>query len=528
MNLNTSLNLKMQQKLIMTPKLLQRIQILQMPIQDLATEVQRQLQENPLVEIIDMNDKPDGANYGEKPGTAIEAPVNEPSTDPVEDNLKELTKLQGGEEGREDIKNDSDGISGYEKDAETIKSDEVREIDWEQYYDDLEKTTHRDTTEYEWQEQVSFENFVSRENTLHEHLLQQLNAEVFSDRELMIGKIIIGFINSSGYLKASLEDILKHQDFEGLDVKLDELSEVLEIIQSFDPSGVGARSVRECLLLQYDAIDDSERDPLVKEIIEKHLEDVSEKHYKNIAQALDITVNDVQELVDFIVQRFDPKPGLKYASSDENFTVTPEVFIEKANGEYVVTVNDYGVPRIRLNPRYEVIMRSQKGSKEVMDFIKEKLEKARFILKSIEQRRETIKKVVECIVSHQYDFFEKGIEYFKPLILNEVATEVGLDESTISRVTSGKYAQTPRGVFELKYFFSAGLKSSTGGDDVSTKSVKEMIKNMVLAEPANKPLSDQAIVDMIGEKGIKIARRTVTKYREELKIPPSSKRKRFV
>lgn len=515
MSINTSLQLKQQQKLIMTPKLLQRIQILQMPIQELATEVQKQLQENPVVELVEAK-------------TDFTDPSEAKAADERQSEAPENNELLGsGEKAPAEQVPDSEPSAEYEKELETIdlKSGN-NEIDWEQYYDDLEKTTHREEKEFEWHEQPSFENFVSMEQTLAGHLLEQLKAAVFSERELKIGELIIGHIDGAGYLKTPLEEIVKHPDIAGDAITAAEAGDVLETIQSFDPTGVGARSVRECLLIQYQALDELEKDPMLERLLANHLEDISEKRYKNIAATLGIEIEDVQEWVDYIVSNFNPKPGLSFASGDGNFSVTPEVFIEKIDGEYVVSVNDYGIPRIKINPRYEVLMRSKTASREVMDFIKENLEKARFILKSIEQRKTTIKRVVECIVSHQFDFFEHGVSHFKPLVLNEVAMEVGLDESTVSRVTSGKYAQTPRGVFELKYFFSTGLHSSTG-EDVSTRSVKELIRNMIMAEPASKPLSDQFIVEELGKKGIQIARRTVTKYREEMKIPSSSKRKRF-
>ncbi len=500
----------------MTPKLLQRIQLLQMPIQELATEVQKQLQENPVIELLE-----------------AKSDFSEPGDGVSKDEIETKTNVEGAPESsdapplQEEAVSDNEPSQEYEKELETIDMKAGNnEIDWEQYYDDLEKTSHREEKEFEWQEQPSFENFVSQEKTLANFLTEQLQSAIFSDKELKIGEVIVGHIDNSGYLKIPLEDILKHHDLEGMEVTIDEIRDVLETIQSFEPTGVGARDARECLMLQYQALDESEKDPILGKLIDTHLEEISEKRYKNIAAALEITVEEVQKRVDYIVNNFNPKPGLKFASSDGNFTVNPEVFIEKINGEYVVSVNDYGIPRIRINPRYEVLMRSKTATKEVMDFIKENLDKARFILKSIEQRRTTIKRVVECIVRHQYDFFENGISFFKPLVLNEVAMELGLDESTISRVTSGKYTQTPRGVFELKYFFSTSLHSSSG-DDVSTKSVKETIKNMILAEPPSKPLSDQFIVDALAKSGIQIARRTVTKYREELKIPASSKRKRY-
>jgi RNA polymerase sigma-54 factor len=533
MNINNSLQLKQTQKLVMTPRLLQRIQILQMPLNELLTEVQTQILENPVIEIRD--DDPAGPDAVPTDAAAESGSEDAGGIAEASDEKYELLNpepkegdISGAEEKTKEQPLESDGVSDYEKELETVEIEsENNEIDWEQYYDDLEKTTHLEEKEFEWSEQASFEVFAFAEKTLCDHLQEQLNAAVFSDREFRIGKVIIGYIDSGGYLKASTEEIAAHADLKDENIAAGEINDLIEIIQSFDPSGVCARDAAECLLLQYQALeDDTPRPEHLEEILRNHLFDISEKKYRNVAHALSITVEQVQECVDFIIKNFNPRPGLKYASSADNSVVAPEVFIEKNGEDYVVTVNDYDIPRIRLNPRYEKILRSKNSTPEVIAFIKEKLDKARFILKSIEQRRDTIKKVVECIVRNQRDFFEHGVSHFKPLILNEVANEVGLDESTVSRVTSGKYAQTPRGVLELKFFFSAGLRTAKG-EDVSTKSVKDMIKQMVLKEPAAKPYSDQAIVNALAEKGIQIARRTVTKYREEMKISSASKRKRF-
>ncbi len=521
MNLNNSLQIKQTQKLVMTPRLLQRIQILQMPITELLNEVQTQILENPVIEI-----REDGANDDIPQSSDID--ITAETIDEKYDVHEDLKSAETRQEAEIEVAQ-TDGISEYEKELETVKlEDENNSIDWEQYFDDLEKNTHLEEKEFEWSEQASFEVFAFAEKSLRDHLLEQLKAAVFSEKEYETGRVIIGYIDSGGYLKASIEEIAAHKDLSNYNVTAEEIKDIIDIIQSFDPSGVCARDAAECLLLQYYALDPETHAPdKLEDILKSHLYEISEKKYKNIAGTLGITIEQVQECVDFIVKNFNPKPGLKYASSSDNTIVIPEVFIEKIDDKYVVKVNDYDLPRIKLNPRYEKILRSKTAQPEVLAFIKEKLDKARFILKSIEQRRDTIKKVVDCIVEHQYDFFEHGISHFKPLILNEIANEVELDESTVSRVTSGKYAQTPRGVLELKYFFSAGLRSSTG-EDVSTKSVKEMIKQMVLKEPADKPLSDQAIVEILAGKGIKIARRTVTKYREEQNIPSSSKRKRFI
>jgi RNA polymerase sigma-54 factor len=404
-----------------------------------------------------------------------------------------------------------------------------KEVNWEEYLDDIKKTVHYAGEEFYGGEQVLPEPFEISEKPLCEHLLEQLHASVSSDRELKIGKVIIGYIDNGGYLKASAEEIRSHIDLKGENITAGEIDAVITIMQSFDPTGVCARNAAECLLLQYHAFEDKKKLPKkLDEIIKNHLSDISENRYKNIAKALSISMKQVMKCVNFIKNNLNPWPGLKYASGGDNSTVEPEAFIEKKGEEFVVSVKDYYVPHIRLDPEYERMLLSENSDPEIKTFIREKLNRALFVLKCIEKRHETVKKVVECIFDNQKEFFvhDNDILRLKPLIMDEVAGETGLNESTISRTISGKYVQTPRGVFELKFFFSPGLRMADGGE-ISTKAVKHVIKQMVSKESAAKPFSDREIVNALVDKGIVIARRTVVKYREELNIPASSKRKRF-
>lgn len=539
MELNTSLQLKQTQKLIMTPTLIQRIQILQMTVPELVNEIQNEILENPLIE-------PDKSEISDE--------INEETIEQL--NIEDIIQNQNNikNEFDEDIKNEEniENNLDYKKDNDKEKNttydekanensfeefDEEQEkekdvfkddINWEEYLEDVENTTSSTSNEYEEIEYDSFEKYTPITKTLHDHLIEQLNATVFTERELKIGKVIIGFINSEGYLQAKAEEIIQHIDIVDENASIEEVEDLIKTIQSFDPTGICARNLSECLLIQLYSLDKNMIIPdKLEEIIKNYLNDIADKNYTKVAKELNITTKEVEECVEFIIKNFNPKPGLVYPSSDDkNTKIIPEVFIEKVDGEYIVKVSDYNIPKIRFNRRYYNILKNkQNESKELVSFIEKSYNKVKFLIDAIEQRRQTIKKVVECIVKHQKDFFEYGINYMKPLTLNDVATEINMDESTVSRVTSKKYALTPRGVYELKFFFLKGLKSTTDSEAISVIKVKERIKQIIANEPKDKPYSDQDIADLLNNEGIQIARRTVNKYREELNIPPASKRK---
>jgi RNA polymerase sigma-54 factor len=297
---------------------------------------------------------------------------------------------------------------------------------------------------------------------------------------------------------------------------------MLTVVQALDPPGVGARDIRECILLQLDEADGA--DDLARTIVAEHFESLTHHRWSDIAKELGITPKEAQDAADRI-SMLDPKPGLKYSPDPDEYII-PDLIVEKIDGEYMVFANDTSLPRLRISQSYrEVAKDKRKFTGENKEFIAAKLNSANWMIQAIEQRRQTMLKVMNFIVDRQREFFERGVQYLRPLTLREVADHIEMHESTVSRVTNKKYAQTPRGVFSLKYFFSSGL-STMSGEDISARGVKDMIKGMVSDEDPKKPLTDQAIVKLLKNEGVKIARRTVAKYRDQMGILPARMRKR--
>lgn len=463
MRLGYSLNLEQTQKLIMTPELRQAITILHMPVLELAEYVDQQLLENPVLETKEERDE-------------------EPAEAPVQ-----------------------------EKDK-----DKDKDMDWQEYFQDksdlgIVKAKREELNEF------SYENFLSVTPTLQEYLDQQLSLAAKTQEEREIGEYLVGNIDDNGYLTISLEDAA-----EAMGYSLEEITRVLGIIQGFEPAGVGARDLKECLLLQLAQIPDTP--PKAEDLIKGHLNDLAAGKITKIASALGISPKEVQELGDFL-RTLDPKPGRKFSSNKDVRYVVPDVVVEKINGEYIILVNDTTVPRLGINRGYREMLQSNNDD-EAKKFVETKLHAAVSLIRSIEQRRLTLYKVVNCIIDLQRDFFDKGIKYLKPMTLRQVAEIVGLHESTVSRATATKFMQAPQGVFELKFFFASGVEN-VAGDMTSSESVKRMLKEMVDQEDPVNPLSDQKITDLLQAKGINISRRTVAKYRDEMGIPSTNLRKRY-
>ncbi|MCF6095385.1 RNA polymerase factor sigma-54 [Microaerobacter geothermalis] len=447
------------QKLIITPELRQAITILQYSALDLLEFLQEQMKENPLIELKDNEEK------GEQ-----EAPV-----------------------------------------SDAQKPD----MDWEEYFS------------HHWSEGVvrsgeekpsPFDFIASKDSSLQSVLEEQVRYTEVADEMKQVAMFIIGNLDERGYLDISLDQIA-----EKCQVPLEKAEEALYLVQSFEPSGVGARSLKECLLIQLDHL--QIEDSLTERVIEKYLDDLAAHRIQKIAGELGVSEREVQSIADFI-RTLNPRPGDMYHAEPPRYIV-PDVYIEKVEGNYVVLVNDGITPRLSINSYYERMLRSsQSQHQEAKKYIHEKLQSAMWLLKSMEQRRLTLLRVTEAIVEAQRDFLEYGISRLKPLTLKEVAEKVGLHESTISRATSHKYAQTPRGVFELKFFFNSGLSTASGGA-ASAKTVQLRIKQLIDHEDKSRPLSDQKLADLLAEEGIEISRRTVSKYREEMNIPSSAKRKRY-
>ncbi len=360
-------------------------------------------------------------------------------------------------------------------------------------------------------EEDPIENTAHREMGLHDYLLWQLGLSANTEQEIQIGEAIIGNINDEGYLSSPVEDIVSFTGSPAEDVE-----RVLGKIQDFDPSGVGARSLKECLQIQirHLGIDN----PIINSILADHLNDLEKKDYSSIAKALGVQADLVTAAAE-IIKHLNPKPGNMYSSGEENYIV-PDVMVTKIGERLVVELIEEGVPRIKAADYYARKLLDQTGANDIAKkFIREKLQGARWLIKAVEQRKNTIKKVVEAIVERQKSFFEYGEQYFEPMVLKDIATDIGVHETTVGRVTNGKYVQTQWGIYELKYFFSPSLKTDNG-DLLSTKLVKQKIKELIEKESQSEPLSDTDIVRILKTQGINIARRTVAKYREIMNISP--------
>jgi RNA polymerase sigma-54 factor len=350
--------------------------------------------------------------------------------------------------------------------------------------------------------------------SLADHLRWQLRMTVVSEDEEHFINLVIGNLDPDGYLKEPpMEDLAREAGLE-----LEDAEEVLKMVQMFDPVGVASRDLRECLLVQADAL---ELDIDVVDIIERHLHNLEKRNYQAIAKDLDLTLEDVYEAVK-IVSNLEPRPARNYVTEEPRYIV-PDVYVHKVGDRYFVVANDDGMPRLKISSFFRSAMDANPDAKE---YVQNKLRSAQWLIRSIDQRRRTIVRVTECIVEKQRDFFEKGVDYLKPMILRDVAETVEMHESTISRVTTSKYVHTPQGIFELKYFFNSSIKR-TSQDDIASESVKNKIREIVSSEDPRRPHSDQRIVTLLSQQGIVIARRTVAKYREMLGILSSSKRKKY-
>ncbi|MDR5658974.1 RNA polymerase factor sigma-54 [Serpentinicella sp. ANB-PHB4] len=394
---------------------------------------------------------------------------------------------------------------------------ESKKIDWKEYVKKDSSSYSVQTNSADEENEFSFESVTSKETSLQEHLLFQCHLTFLNNNHKKIGEYIIDSLDENGYLTLPLDEIAK-------DLKTDVniIGDVLDIIQNFDPSGVAARNLNECLLLQLRNLE--VKNEKVFTIVENYLEEVASRKYPLIAKKIGIKTTEVQEICDFI-KTLEPKPGRKFSKINNNYVI-PDVIITKIGDEYVTQVNDNKVPRLIIRDDYKKLLLSEEQNEEAVKYLNDKLNSAAWLIKSIEQRRQTIYNVVQSILKKQKQFFEKGKKHLRPMTLKEVAEEIEVHESTVSRATTGKYVETPIGVFELKYFFSSGVEGFSG-EEYASESIKNYIKDIVNEEDASKPLSDDKIAKQLAIKGINISRRTVAKYRDDLNIPPSSRRRRY-
>lgn len=394
---------------------------------------------------------------------------------------------------------------------------EMEAPDWTQVARQLRE--HREKKSVREQKEFPIESVIRTNQSLEEYLARQLNLVKTESKEKQLAVFIIGSLDTNGYLTLPLEEIAELKR-----CGIEEVESALRLVQSLEPTGIGSRSLEECLLLQ--ALEIRGVRPEVFDIIERHLADVAQGKISKIASALGITTKETQEAID-LIRTLDPKPGRWYSNEPPAYII-PDVIVERVSAEYVVMVNDSPLPRLHINEFYRKVL-EQTGdgiSKETKEYIHSKLNSALWLLKSIEQRRQTLYRVTQAIVESQKDFFEYGVRKLKPLTLKQIADRISMHESTVSRATAGKYAQTPRGVYELKYFFTSGV-STTEGENASAESIKAKMKSMIEQEDPKNPLSDQKLTELLQQEGIQISRRTVAKYREEMGVSSSMQRKRY-
>lgn len=406
--------------------------------------------------------------------------------------------------------------SEYHKESDT-------EIDIDSLRDQLIQADENVEAYKQWEshstsDEYSYENFVAFNYTLTEFLIEQLHFSSLKGQDAEIGRYIIENIDDNGYLSMSLEEICSV-----LDVDLDSCERVLDLIHTFEPSGVGARDLNECLIIQLASL--GELTDEIEFIISNRLKDLADNKYALISKEVGISIAEVQGIAD-LIRTLEPKPGRGFDSDNSIKYIIPDIYVEETNGEYVVSANDGSTPSLHISSYYNSLTEEAKSDKELSNYLNNRFNSAMWLMKSIEQRKKTIYNVASAIVQFQNDFFAKGERFLKPLTLKQIAETVGVHESTVSRAINGKYMQCPRGVFELKYFFTGGILNEDGSG-VSSNSIKSMIKEFVDTEDDKKPLSDSKISEMLHEKGIDISRRTVAKYRDDIGILPSSKRRRF-
>ncbi len=519
MAVDLKLSMRLGQQMVMTPQLQAAIKLLQMNRLELGEAIQSELNENPL--------------------------------------LEETSEVSELEQKKAEVQTEDSSDKMHEVSPDT---DRNPDFDWDAYLDQSFSYKGKSSGEMSYdgsEDGPGFESLATKKKTLVEHLLDQINLSDFDREEKDFSNVLISSLDEGGYLREPLDEIAKKR---GVSFEFAEL--VLHLIQEMDPPGIGARDLRECLLLQLKrnkAIRKVDRE-LLKQLIETQLSNLEKKNFKAIAKELDLNMDELGDVIK-LLQRFEPRPGRPFAEMDNNY-ITPDIYIAKVNGEYVITLNEDGLPKLKISNLYRSILKEMPEVRQLAEatkvksvedelsvlakvaesqaippnseakpvkqnpkeYIQNKLRSALWLIRSIHQRQRTIYKVTESIVKNQRDFLEHGVTHLRPMVLKDIANDIGMHESTISRVTSNKYVYTPQGTFELKFFFSSAIQKSNG-DGIAAESVKEKIRTIIKSEDQLNPVSDQGIVEALKRQGIEVARRTVAKYREMLGILPSSQRK---
>ncbi len=506
--MKASLQLRIGQSLTMTPQLQQAIRLLQLSSMELQVEIQEALESNMMLET---------AEEASAENDDVEKPEgNDPEENSPEENLLDTTQETGSATELENI-------------PDELAVDSV----WEDTFESSIYEPSTNTSQSYESSQFSFENQNSHVETLGEHLLWQLNLTPISDTDRAIAITIIDALDDDGYLTSDLTELHSslNREIDGEDtaaeeseIGLDEIEAVLHMIQAMEPTGVAARDLRECLLLQLRQYDkDASLLTLAVELVSKYLDLLASRDFNQLMRRLKLDQEKLQEVI-VLIQSLNPRPGGQIHETRTEY-ITPDVYVRKAKGRWRVELNSELMPHLRVNTSYASMIRRADNSEDNVS-LKSHLQEARWFIKSLQSRSETLLRVATCIVERQRAFLEYGEEAMKPMVLHDVAEALGMHESTVSRVTTRKYMHTPRGIFELKYFFSSHLSTSHGGEASST-AIRALIKKLIAAETPQKPLSDSKISALLSEQGINVARRTVAKYREAMAIPPSNERKRL-
>ena len=495
------LSQRLTQSLVLAPQLQQSLALLQAPTLELKALVEQELQQNPVLEEAapteaDMHESA-AAREGEAP-----AETADPAEPPADLNFDPATE-------KAEV-NETPAADDFQ-----AEFDKLVQLDqeWRDHYSQSNAPV-RASAEDEERRQFMFDSIVAA-TSLQEMLLEQVRESNLTEEQWPIAEVLIGNIDDYGYLKASMEELSATTG-----VPQEKIADVLAVLQTFDPAGVGARDLRECLMLQLER--GRQENTLEYRIVRDYMEALGKRRIPEIARGTACEVDEVQEALERIA-RLEPRPGRAFLPDNDQY-VLPEVFVQRSGDDFSVTNNNEHIPHLRISNTYKDLMAAGENSAEVRNYIREKIRAGKFLIKSLHQRQATILNIAKEIVKRQRDFMEKGVAFLKPLTMVQVAEVVGVHETTVSRAVSGKYMQTPQGIFEMKYFFTAGIQTATG-DGVSNTSVKDMIAEIFKSEDTSKPLSDQEVVKMLKDKGIVIARRTVAKYRTELNILPSNLRK---
>jgi RNA polymerase sigma-54 factor len=494
MALELKQQVRLSQQLVMTPQLQQAIKLLQLSRMELVDLVQQELQENPVLE--------EGIEVEEDRAAAEAA---DPGETPEATDLTEATAELGAEAARD---------TGTDTVTEATDAEKIADLDWQDYLDANPHTNMREIASPD--DRPSIDATYTRRETLSEHLLWQLQLASLPVEQEVAGRFIVGNLDDRGYLTSPLDEIARQSG-----VREEVVAAALAAIQEFDPSGVAARDLRECLTIQARMLGID--DPLVLRILDEQLDGLIKRDFRGVSRALGVSIEEVAA-ASTVIGRLEPRPGRAFGGEDPVYIV-PDIYVYRIGDDFHVVLNDDGLPRLRISSLYrEVLAKGNPAPKDTKDYVGDKVRSAMWLIKSIHQRQRTIYKVMQSIIKHQREFFERGINYLKPLNLRDVADDIEMHESTVSRVTTNKYAHTPQGIFELKYFFNSSI-SRVQGEAVASESVKERIRRLIVNEDPRRPLSDQRIAEMLRVANIDIARRTVTKYRESMNLLSSTKRR---